>query len=41
MIVEQVMGLGFMKQAKNDSHIDNNYKFAIYSLQLYAKVTMT
>ena len=34
-------GLGSMNQAQKDCHIDNNSKFAIYSLQLYAIVTMT
>ena len=37
----QAKGLGFMNQAKKDSVVDNNYKFAIYSVQLYAIVTMT
>ena len=26
-------GLGFMNQTQKDSHVDNNYKFAINSLQ--------
>ena len=33
LIVKQAKGLGFMNKAKKDSHVDNNYKFAIYSLQ--------
>ena len=37
----QAKGLGFMNQAQKDSIVDNNYKFAIYSVQLYAIVTMT
>ena len=40
-MIEQSQGLGFMNQAQNDSHVDNNYNFALYSLQLYAIVTMT
>ena len=40
-ITIQAKGLGFMNQAHKDSNVDNNYKFAIYSLQLYAKVSMT
>ena len=41
VIDKHAKGLGFMNQAQKDSHVDNNYKFAIYSLQLYAIVTMT
>ena len=33
LIVKQAKGLGFMNQAKKDSHVDNNYKFVIHSLQ--------
>ena len=33
----QAMGIGFMNQAQKDSHVDNNYKFAINSLQWYEK----
>ena len=40
-IVKQAKGLGIMNQAQKDSHVDNNYNFAINSLQLYATVTMT
>ena len=39
--MEQAKGLGFMNQAQKNSHVDNNYTFAIYILQLYAMVTMT
>ena len=34
-------GFGSMNQAQKDCHVDNNSKFAIYSLHLYAIVTMT
>ena len=34
----QAKGLGFTNQTQKDSHVDNNYKVAIYSLQLYAIV---
>ena len=37
----QSEGAGFINQAQKDSHEDNNYKFAIYSLQLYAIITIT
>ena len=37
---KQAKGLGFMNQTQKDSHVDSNYKFAIYSLQLYAIVTL-
>ena len=30
-----------MNQAEKNSHVGNNYKFAIYDLQLYKIVTMT
>ena len=30
-----------MNQAQKDSHVDDNYKFAIEGLQLYAIVTIT
>ena len=36
----QAKGLGFMNQAWKDSHVDNNYKVAIYSLHLYVIVTI-
>ena len=37
----QAKGLGFMNPAQKDSYEDNEQKFAIYSLQLYAMVTLT
>ena len=37
----QAKGLGFMNRAQKNNIVDNGYKFAIYSLQLYALVTMT
>ena len=40
-ITIQAKGLGFVNQAHKDSNLDNNYKFAIYSLQLYAIVSIT
>ena len=40
-LIKQAEESGFMNQDQKDSHVDNNYKFAIYSLQLYAIVTMT
>ena len=38
--IGQAKGLDFMK-AQKDSHVDNYYKFARYSPQLYAVVKMT
>ena len=35
----EAKGSGFMNQAQKDSFVDNNYKFAIYSLQSYAIIT--
>ena len=37
----QAKGLDFMNKVQKESHIDNNYKFAVYILQLYGIVTMT
>ena len=34
LYTKQAKGLGFINQAQKDSHVDNNYKFAIYSLHL-------